>query len=172
MSSYRDAQPPGLEKTAELHTWDSPRSCPRCKFGLYCGKKDDLELDACGRCGGVWLRSDQASRALSTGSRAHEELASKVERATRAAPVRETGPLLCPECAKRMTRGTVEGVPIDTCSHGTWFDRTELIAIMRSRRGELSSGRGLDAVFLREHADRERWGPLMSAVEAVRRLLR
>ncbi len=171
MSSYREAQPPGFERTAELHTWDSPRACPRCAFGLYCGKKEDLELDACGRCGGVWLRADQASRALATGSRAHEELARKVELATRHAPPREEGPLPCLECAAPMTRRAVAGVVVDTCSHGTWFDRTELVAIMRARRGEAPTARGLDAAFLREHADREKWGPLMAAIELYRRLI-
>lgn len=172
MSSYRDAQPPGLELTAELQTWDSTRTCPRCNFGLYSARKDTLELDACGRCGGVWLRADQADRAQALASRAHEELALKVERVTRPVGFREAAPIPCLECAAPMVRRVVSAVIVDTCSHGTWFDRTELVAILRARSGEPRFVRGLDAAFLREHADREKtWGPLMAAMETFRRLV-
>ncbi len=170
MSGYREAQPPGFTKTSELHTWESTHVCPRCGYELYCGKRDEIEIEACGHCGGVWLRDQHAQRALATNSRAHEELARKVELVTRARPWKETKAIVCPECRAPMARRMLGVVVVDMCVHGTWFDRTELGAVMRARRGESEIARGLETDYLREHAERRKWGPLVLAVELFRLL--
>lgn len=51
MSGYREAQPPGFEKTPDLRTWESEVPCPRCRAALYCGEKDGIEVSGCGHCG-------------------------------------------------------------------------------------------------------------------------
>lgn len=151
MSSYRDAQPPGFEITSELKTWESRNKCPRCTFELYAGEKEGSRLEACGRCGGVWMTTEQANRALAVGSRAPEELARKVEAVTR--PVSTSAsPLPCPECRASMSTKAFGAVTVDVCSHGTWFDRTELAGVMRVMRGEPEPEEtGIEAAFLEEH---------------------
>jgi hypothetical protein len=55
----------------------------------------------------------------------------------------------CPVCSAPLTQTFVIGVSIDTCMHGTWFDRGEvprlvqaLAADPRARRGGESRTRG------------------------------
>lgn len=168
MPSYRDAQPPGFEITRELKTWESRSKCPRCTFELYAGEKDGARIEACGRCGGVWMTTEQANRALSMGSFAPEELARKVEAVTR--PVSTSAsPLPCPECRAHMRTKAFGSVTIDVCGHGTWFDRTELAVVMRVMRGEPEPEEtGIEAVFLEEHRLR-RENVFALPIEALKR---
>lgn len=133
MPSYRDAQPPGFEITPDLKTWETPHRCPRCLCEIYAGEKDGFRIEACGRCGGVWVNGDEAKRALATGSKALSELADKVLGVTRRVVLQEVTALLCPECGEPMTKSTLGSAKVDTCHvHGTWFDPHELDPAMRA----------------------------------------
>lgn len=171
MSGYRAAQPPGFEKTPDLRTWESAEPCPRCAFELFCGEKDGIEVSACGACGGVWLRTEQAKRALAIQSRIPEELARKVERVTRARPWKKTSALACPECKAPMRRSIIGQVIVDLCGHGTWFDRTELATVMRHVRGEPDPVSGVDQVYMREQSEGAKWAALASLVTFFQDLL-
>jgi Zn-finger nucleic acid-binding protein len=134
--SYREAQPPGFEITPELKTWETPHRCPRCLCEIYAGEKDEFRIEACGRCGGVWVTGEVAKRALATGSRAIEDLALKVEGVTQRVVQQEVTALLCPECGVGMEKSTIGAAHVDTCKvHGTWFDphelHTALVALKR-----------------------------------------
>ncbi len=94
--------------------------CPRCpEVGLFVGEARSLHPAACGACGGVWLKPDEAARILRPlftpgGLPGH---------ASR---------LRCPDCSKDMTEWTVgtTGVELNSCpDHGTWFDRSEVEAL-------------------------------------------
>jgi Zn-finger nucleic acid-binding protein len=137
MSSYRDAQPPGLEITPDLATWETLHKCPRCLLELFAGERAGFRIEACGRCGGVWIAGEQLQRALGTGSRAAEELSTKVAAVTQSVVIDDAPPLACPECAQNMTKSWLGRVALDSCEvHGTWFDRHELPQAMRAFRGE------------------------------------
>jgi len=164
MSGYREAQPPGFEKTHELRTWESAHRCPRCKFELYSAEKDGIEVSACGHCGGVWLATAHAKRAFATQSRVPEELGKKVERVTRLRPWTATDELACPECQAPMHRSKVGQVIIDLCGHGTWFDRTEITAVMTHMRGETEPTTGVMSEFTKEQLARDKWGALAGLV--------
>ena len=156
MSSYREAQPPGLEVTRELRTWETSNRCPRCDMQLFAGEKDEIRVEACGRCGGIWFADEHAKRALALGSRAAEELARRVEAVTRPRPRNDMKLLPCPECKDSMKRMTVRGAAhqhgpaVDTCArHGTWFDRDELRPAMGLMRGEnAEEPKGVEARYL------------------------
>ena len=151
MPSYRDAQPPGLEITSELRTWETPHKCPRCFCEIYAGEKDGYYLEACGRCGGVWVNGEEAKRALVSGSHALEELALKILGVTSRVVLQEVSALACPECGAAMQKSRVASATIDTCNmHGTWFDPHELYAAMDKLRTDprvlaMSGGRGIEA---------------------------
>ncbi len=150
MPSYREAQPPGFEITAELSTWETPHKCPRCFMELYAGEKDGFRLEACGRCGGVWVTFEEAKRALVDGSHALEDLALKVLGVTQRVVLEEVSALACPECGAAMDKSGLPGsaANIDTCNmHGTWFDPHELFAAMDGLRNtdavrRMSGGKG------------------------------
>lgn len=156
MSSYREAQPPGFEVTRELRTWETTNKCPRCDVQMFAGEKDEIRVEACGRCGGIWFADEHAKRALALGSHAAEELARRVEAVTRPRPRNDAEFLPCPECHESMKRMTVGGVDhqlgptVDACArHGTWFDRAELRPAMRLMRGEnAEEPKGVEARYL------------------------
>jgi Zn-finger nucleic acid-binding protein len=135
MPSYRDAQPPGFEITPELTTWETPHRCPRCFCDIYAGEKDGFRIEACGRCGGVWVNGEEAKRALATGSSALEDLALRVAGVTQRVVQQEVDALRCPECGEAMEKSTLGPATVDTCNvHGTWFDPHELHGAMLALR--------------------------------------
>jgi Zn-finger nucleic acid-binding protein len=150
MSSYRDAQPPGFEITSDLKTWETSHRCPRCFCEIYAGEKEGFRLEACGRCGGVWVSPEEAKRALVSGSHALEELAVKVLAVTSRVVLQEVEALACPECGQAMEKSHIAGATIDVCPmHGTWFDPHELYAAMDGLRKTeavraISGGRGVE----------------------------
>ena len=151
MPSYREAQPPGFEITPELKTWESQHKCPRCSYELFAGEREEFRIEACGWCGGVWMNEEHAKRALATGSHAPEELASKVEKSTRQVLISDEQALHCPECEAAMVRNKIGGTTIDQCiGHGTWFDRMELAAVMRTMRGEDDKKSALEEKYFAE----------------------
>jgi Zn-finger nucleic acid-binding protein len=94
---------------------------------------DQIEVDNCCKCGGVWLDPEEMDLLLE-GSAGREEIRASLafgepdpERTHR-----------CPICRHRMEKARVrrapntEGIQIDRCErgHGTWLDGGELHAIV------------------------------------------
>jgi Zn-finger nucleic acid-binding protein len=106
-------------------------ACLRCAESMRDAEIDGMAVSQCPRCGGAWVPADVAA---SLRRRSNDELRAYVVRGEMLAlarPSREA--LTCPICSAPM-----ECVPlaetvhdVDVCkAHGTWFDRTELIAFM------------------------------------------
>jgi Zn-finger nucleic acid-binding protein len=70
-----------------------------------------------------------------------------------------------------MHRSKIGEVVVDSCMHGTWFDREELGAVMRHVRGDAPLHRGAEAAFLAEEEDRKKYGPLKDVVAFFRDLV-
>ena len=88
---------------------------------------DDVEVDHCTRCGGVWLDAGELARLLGGEAAAEAELA-------RLEPVPGAGEgRRCPICDRRMepVHAADADVVVDRCrdGHGMWFDRGELESI-------------------------------------------
>jgi Zn-finger nucleic acid-binding protein len=114
------------------------------------------QMRECERCGGIWL--DVASFERICASREEQ---SAVLGAASPAPSHQIDPTKdgsriryspCPECGELMNRinfARCSGVIVDVCKgHGTWFDASELRAIV-----EFIRGGGLE--LSRERAKRE-----------------
>ncbi len=102
--------------------------CPRCGVGLELRRDDDIELDSCPQCNGLWLDPGEfdVMTAESTVYR-KEQLKKEYSRP----PLPDAGEYLpCARCGKLMVRknfGRISGVLIDECGrHGIWLDRGEL----------------------------------------------
>lgn len=169
MPSYRDYVPPGFEVTREFRTWESSRRCPRCDLGLFVGEKDETRIEACGGCGGAWLSTEQAQRALTTGSRAPDILARRVDSATRHRRV-VSRPVHCLECGAVAQPTWMGSVEVDSCAHGTWFDRNELVVAIGVMRGDPPPVSSIEDRFLEEARLRAQH-PLAPALNAVRTVL-
>lgn len=100
--------------------------CPVCKEAMIVMELDEVEIDHCLECKGVWLDSGEL-KLLLKDSAARDQLLSSFEpdNTTRERPRK------CPICLKRMEKvlcGTDHKVLIDRCKNkdGLWFDAGEL----------------------------------------------
>jgi len=104
--------------------------CPICREPLIVAERQDIELDVCPWCRGLWFDAGEV-----------ELLAEKLGRSLR---LGETGleradgdekPRPCPRCDKGMDKvlvGVSARLLLDRCgAHGLWFDHGELGALMR-----------------------------------------
>jgi Zn-finger nucleic acid-binding protein len=113
------------------------RRCPRCSAALHALRIDDIVIDECGGCRGVFLDHAAIKRITVDRSQARAEVLLGVLLRVELNPVPSAGQkmyLPCPVCHVVMNRrlfaaGT--GVIIDVCrAHGTFFDAGELPQII------------------------------------------
>ncbi len=102
--------------------------CPRCKIALDCRRKDDIEIDFCPRCSGLWLDRGEFDVLTAESTVYREEKLEKEYSRPRLADKVEYIP--CVRCGKLMVKknyGHISGVIIDECGrHGVWLDNGEL----------------------------------------------
>lgn len=91
---------------------------PNALAGIL-GPVGDVEVDACGRCRGLFL--DAKEFGLLTANMGLDRFLSS----KRSGP---SGPAPCPGCRKPMTVRALHGVEVDHCAScgGLWFDDGEL----------------------------------------------
>ncbi len=100
--------------------------CPVCKNPLIILELNNVEIDHCTSCHGIWLDGGELDILLEGSSEKEKLLSSfKVEYNS------HEKPLKCPICRKKMDKvlcGINEDILIDKCRshHGVWFDKGEL----------------------------------------------
>ena len=108
--------------------------CPRCRVELEERPADELVIQGCLRCGGVWL--DRAGVAQLSEALSHKTLAIVDSVASAASRVgNESRSIDCPQCAEILISTTIHKaeVTIDRCpDHGAWYDRNELQKVARA----------------------------------------
>jgi Zn-finger nucleic acid-binding protein len=129
------------------------RRCPRCAASapaMLAHLVAETLLDQCRTCGGLWVDQTAFERLVEERDRQPTALAAlglPQAAATRAADT--VAYRRCPDCGTVMARQNFarrSGIILDVCrSHGVWFDRDELPAVLEFVR----SG-GLDAARRRE----------------------
>ena len=100
--------------------------CPVCKESLVVLELEQIEIDYCTSCDGVWLDAGELELLLET----EEERTRLINLFNEAADVKEKS-YSCPICGKHMKKfeiGVKGKVVVDKCkkNHGIWFDRGEL----------------------------------------------
>lgn len=127
-------------------SWDEP-ICPRCKTALEVSKKEELDINICPKCGGMWLDRGEF-KVMTAESTVYREYELKKEY-TRPSHENEFRYLACVRCGKHMIRENfkkISGVIVDRCgNHGVWLDPGELEKI----RHFIAAG-GLDRAHDRE----------------------
>ena len=107
--------------------------CPVCKNAMITMELDEVEVDHCLDCGGIWLDSGELEMLLDGSNEAKNLLDSFTVTKKCEEKMRK-----CPICMKKMEKimaGTVESaILIDKCrkGHGLWFDSGELQDIVKS----------------------------------------
>jgi Zn-finger nucleic acid-binding protein len=105
--------------------------CPVCKEAMITLELDDVEIDHCVDCGGIWLDAGELELLIGEPSQAQVLLQSF----RRCEDLKEK-PRRCPICDKKMHKvlAASEGsdLMIDKCrrNDGLWFDRGELDEIL------------------------------------------
>jgi Zn-finger nucleic acid-binding protein len=101
--------------------------CPVCKNAMIVLEFEQIEIDHCASCGGIWLDSGELELLLGDSG--------QIVSSFKPADVKEK-PRHCPICLKKMqkihTGSADEPVIIDCCpkSHGLWFDKGELPQVL------------------------------------------
>ena len=101
--------------------------CPVCKNAMITLELDDVEIDHCINCGGIWLDAGELELLLGELAKAKDLLDSfKID----SRPAEKTRK--CPICDKKMRKIIVGSskptLLIDKCRRGDglWFDKGEL----------------------------------------------
>ncbi len=127
--------------------------CPVClgvtMETIRIGTEAPLEVDHCGRCGGVWFDNGEVDRLRKHPSAAlwariarqeaepitpchncHAPLSREVEKCEACS---SKNLIDCPVCDKLMLRQQVSGIHVDACRtcKGVWFDHSELDTIWK-----------------------------------------
>ncbi len=109
--------------------------CPNCKNAMIVLQLDEVEIDYCEYCNGIWLDSGELEILLADAESAENFLKSfNTFEASKEKPRR------CPICSKKMEKvlaGTEEKkILLDRCkrSHGLWFDKGELNEVLDNAR--------------------------------------
>jgi len=123
-------------------------NCPVCDEPMIVLDYDDVEIDYCVSCGGVWL--DAGELELLFGE---PEACDAFLRAGGTAPAGVEKPRRCPICRKKMGKALTGGEPpviYDRCDRGDglWLDRGELATVLGHGRKPDGGQRVTD--FLRE----------------------
>ena len=105
-------------------------NCPVCKESMIILELNEVEIDYCSQCHGIWLDSGELEELLKD-SKAKDQLLASFEIDNN---VKEK-PYKCPICSKRMDKvlyGENKKVLVDKCrkEHGLWFDKGELHQIV------------------------------------------
>jgi Zn-finger nucleic acid-binding protein len=119
-------------------------NCPACNEILFTVEYDEVELDYCGECHGVWLDAGELYLLLGDHTLTEGFLTAGNPAIAKNEQVR-----LCPLCDSPMNKSVTGGPkPIvqDLCpkGHGTWFDSGELAAVI-----EQGVDSGLDSPVIR-----------------------
>jgi len=105
-------------------------NCPACKNPMVILELNQVEIDYCSLCKGIWLDNGELELIFSTSDRKEITKAFSIKNDLAEEKRR------CPNCKKKMEKVEFEntGIIIDRCvnSHGLWFDNGELRSLLKS----------------------------------------
>lgn len=106
--------------------------CPVCKSAMIVLELDEVEVDYCCDCEGIWLDAGELELLLG-GTALSEALLASFQPANTPEKKRK-----CPICLKKMDKISIGAAAdtqelIDRCprNHGLWFDRGELQGVLK-----------------------------------------
>jgi len=105
-------------------------NCPHCKEPMIILELNEVEIDYCHDCSGIWLDAGELELLLEN-SEEKEKMMSSFKLAEKTGEKKYK----CPRCRKKMEKvnvGDEKQILIDRCKygHGLWFDKGELPAII------------------------------------------
>lgn len=105
-------------------------NCPACKNPMIILELNQVEIDYCTACKGIWLDRGELDLIFSTSEK--KEIAKLFSVKNNLDEIKRR----CPNCKKKMDKVEFEntGIIINRCSddHGVWFDSGELKSILKT----------------------------------------
>lgn len=113
-------------------------NCTHCQKPMIILELEQVEIDTCTHCGGLWLDRGELDLLLEDAG-ASQKLLSRVSDLER---IREKN-IPCPRCGTPMEKhraGSETQAVIDSCPHhhGIWFDHGELAVLLNQANTEES----------------------------------
>jgi Zn-finger nucleic acid-binding protein len=114
--------------------------CPVCKYDMIVVEYQNIELDYCNSCKGVWFDSGELDLLLkSYGLEEPKTFFDSIFSSQEA--VSSERKRKCPMCGREMKKTAIGGQPeilIDVCRdrHGLWFDGGEVAQLIQRLTGE------------------------------------
>jgi hypothetical protein len=111
--------------------------CPVCDdVEMFVLEFEQVEVDYCPKCGGVWLDSGELALIGRKAGALHADLLAALEK-EKGEPAEPGAARRCPVCRKRLLTvqtGAAQPIVIDRCpgGDGLWFDRGELPAVVEA----------------------------------------
>jgi Zn-finger nucleic acid-binding protein len=137
--------------------------CLRCGQPLAEAQFGPSTVRQCRACGGVWIPVDAVDRLRRASDDDLRRWVAAGEMLALAQPQR--GPLSCPVCQAALERvAMAETVhDVDVCrAHGTWFDRTELLAFIDREKARREAAGATDVQEWGDGGDEGFFGNLRS----------
>lgn len=105
-------------------------NCPVCSHPLIILELDQIEVDYCTNCHGVWLDDGELELLIQDSGEKNKLLNSfTIDKNSKEKFIK------CPICSKKMNKvlcGDINKITLDKCSrhHGLWFNKGELEAVV------------------------------------------
>ncbi|MEO6391350.1 MAG: zf-TFIIB domain-containing protein [Pyrinomonadaceae bacterium] len=133
--------------------------CPRCKTRLTALEVEEVTVQECTSCGGLWSASDTFESICQNSEKQSVVLNFTARRIEYMATPSKISYVPCPRCKQLMNRSNfarASGVIIDLCKpHGVWFDADELPKIIEFiRKGGIEMARQRERLELKEERER------------------
>lgn len=118
------------------------RSCIKCETAMIPKMVEDVEVDYCPACRGLWLDRDEIRRLASKSEETLAELRELVGEAASEQPARSTVNPPCPACGGKLTLAVFGSIYMEHCSacDGIYLDRGELdkaMFVVKARGDEI-----------------------------------
>lgn len=122
--------PPLVETEAKT----TERKCPLCNEQLIEREYEEVSIDICKNCGGVWLDKDELYQIVErrqqqfSPEQEAEVEPSQIQQYPSSELIGEINCVICGTPMRRINYGAVSEIIIDRCpsGHGVWLDKGEL----------------------------------------------
>ena len=152
------------------------RMCPRCPNPLHARRVDDVVIDECATCHGIFLDHVAVQRVVTDRQQVRADAILGMLPASATSPPLQAGAKMyvkCPVCTTMMNRKLFaggSGVIIDVCRvHGAFFDVGELPKIIAFvMNGGLEQAQKKEITRMKDDAKREQQNAQFSTMMASR----
>lgn len=120
------------------------RHCIKCDTVMNPKMVEEVEIDYCPSCRGVWLDRDEIRQLAEKSEEALGELRELVQEGAPATPARSSVDAPCPACGGKLTLAVFGSIYMEHCTicEGIYLDRGELdkaMFVVKARGDEIAT---------------------------------